>query len=383
MPSKKLTTRQEVEDFVRGCTFYATGGGGLPENGIKSLMSELDAGRMVGWSDISEIPDDALTVCPFLMGSIAPHNEATINEMKGFGMTKGVNPEKERLMKAIQELEIYTGKKFSVVVPIELAGANTPGPMAAGSVLGMITVDGDYTSRAIPEIVQITPNYKGKNCLPIASVDEWGNVCIIKESTSLRVAERIGKLISAAGYGLAGQAGIILTGKELKETVIPGTLTECYELGKFIREMREAGRNAVDEMVKMLGGWVLAKGEITAKDDSDKEGYYWGYVTIKGEHEYKGDTYKTWFKNENHIVWKNETPYVMSPDIISTVDLETGEPIPNPKIKVGQKVALIGMKCKPVLRCKECYEVLTPQYFGYDIPYIPIEEVMKKAETKK
>lgn len=383
MPSKKLTTQQEVEDFVRGCTFYATGGGGLPENGIRSLVSELEAGRAIGWVDMSEIPDDALTVCPFLMGSIAPHDDATINEMKGFGMTKGVNPEKERLMKAIQELEIYTGKKFSVVVPIELAGANTAGPMAAGSGLGMITVDGDYTSRAIPEIVQITPNYKGKNCLPIASVDEWGNVCIIKESTSLRVAERIGKLISAAGYGLAGQAGIILTGKELKETVIPGTLTESYKLGKFIRETREAGKNVVDEMVKMLGGWVLAKGEITAKDDSDELGYYWGDVTITGENDFEGDTYKFWFKNENHVVWKNDVPYVMSPDIISTVDLETGEPIPNPKIKVGQKVALIGMKCKPVLRCKECYEVLTPQYFGYDIPYVPIEEVMEKGETSK
>jgi DUF917 family protein len=383
MPSKKLTTHQDIEDFVRGCTFYATGGGGLPENGIRSLISELDAGRSVEWVDVSEIPDDVLTVCPFLMGSIAPHNETTINEMKSFGMTNSVNLEKERLMKAIQELEIYTGKKFSVVVPIELAGANTPGPMAAGSVLGMVTVDGDYTSRAIPEIVQITPNYKGKNCLPIASVDEWGNVCIIKESTSLRVAERIGKMISAAGYGLAGQAGIILTGKELKETVIPGTLTECYELGKFIRETRETPKNVVDEMVKMLGGWVLAKGEITAKDDYDKDGYYWGNVTITGGQDYTGDIYKFWFKNENHVVWKNEVPYVMSPDIISTVDLETGEPIPNPKIKVGQKVALVGMKCKPVLRCKECYEVLTPQYFGYDIPYVPIEEVMKKVETNK
>lgn len=377
MFSKKLTTRQEVEDFVRGCTFYATGGGGLPENGIRSLMSELEAGREIGWVNVNEIPDDAISVCPFLMGSIAPHDEDTLKEMESFGMVEGVNPEKERLMKAIQELEKYTNRKFSVVVPIELAGANTAGPMAAGAALGMITVDGDYTSRAIPEIVQITPNYKGKNCLPIASVDEWGNVSIIKEAISLRVAERIGKMISAAAYGLAGQAGMILTGEELKDVVIPGTLTESYELGKFIRETREAGKDVVNEMVNMLDGWILAKGEIVYKDDYDKDGYYWGDVTVKGEHEFSGDTFKFWFKNENHIVWKNDKPYVTSPDIISTVDLETGEPIPNPKIEVGQKVALIGVKCKPALRTKECYAVLTPEYFGYDIPYIPIEKVMK------
>lgn len=217
MPTFQLRSRTDVEDFVRGCTFYATGGGGLPENGINSLMSELETGREIGWTDINEIHDDSLSVCPFLMGSIAPHDEATKKEMKSFGMTESVNTEKDRLMKAVQELEKYTNRKFDIIVPIELAGANTSGPMAAGTALGMITVDGDYTSRAIPEIVQITPNYHGKNCLPIASVDEWGNISIIKESTSLKVAERIGKMISAAAYGLAGQAGIILTGKELKE----------------------------------------------------------------------------------------------------------------------------------------------------------------------
>ena len=42
-----LKNRQEIEDFVRGCTFYGTGGGGLPENGIDSLVSELEKGREV------------------------------------------------------------------------------------------------------------------------------------------------------------------------------------------------------------------------------------------------------------------------------------------------------------------------------------------------
>ena len=67
MATKYLNNRQEVEDFVRGCTFYGTGGGGLPKNGIESLMSEIENGNKVGWVDVSEIDDDAITVCPFLM----------------------------------------------------------------------------------------------------------------------------------------------------------------------------------------------------------------------------------------------------------------------------------------------------------------------------
>ena len=375
MATIRLKNLQEVTDFVRGCTFYATGGGGLPENGIESLMSEIDDKGSVGWTDISEIPDDELAVCPFLMGSIAPHDEATLKEMAGFGFTEGINKEKQRLAKAVQELEIYTGKKIGIVVPIELAGANTSGPISAGSSLNMLAIDGDYCGRAIPEILQITPYLNDKECLPVASVDEWDNVCIIKGATNLRVVERIGKLISSGGYGLAGQAGFIMTGKELKETVIPGTLTLAYEVGKYIREAREAGLSDMPKLVaEKVGGWVIAEGSVTNFEDDDRLGYYWGTTTIKSV---DGDEYKIWFKNENHVCWKNDQPYIFSPGLICVVDRYTGEPIPNPKMRNAKDVAIIALPCSPKLREEKIKNVLCPKYFGFeDIEYVPVEEVL-------
>lgn len=373
MATKRLTTKQEVEDFVRGCTFFATGGGGLPKNGIRSLMTELEAGNNIGWVDVSEISDDAMSCCPFLMGSIAPHNENVIKEMASYGMTDetSVNPEGERMAKAIEELEAYSKKKFSVVVPIELAGANTAAAMAAAAKRGMVTVDGDYTGRAIPEIVQITFNYNGHNLLPVASVDEWNNICIIKSANNPRTTEHIGKLISVAGYGLAGQAGMALDGKNLRKTVIPGTLSECYAAGKLLRESKEAGLDPVTELMKKLNGYELGRGIITAKDDYDADGYYWGTVTVDcGKTELK-----YWFKNENHIVWKNGEPYITSPDIIAAIDLETGEPVPNPLSYVGQKIALVALPCKPQQKDSK---LLTPRYFGFNIDHIPVEEIMGK-----
>ena len=376
MATKKLTNIQEATDFVRGCTFYATGGGGLPENGIESLMSEINEKGFVQITDISEIPDDAVAVCPFLMGSIAPHDEATLKEMAGFGFIDGVNKEKARLAKAIQELEAYTGVKTTVVVPIELAGANTSGPISAGSSLGMMAVDGDYCGRAIPEILQITPYLYDRKWIPVASVDEWDNVCIIKKATNLRVVERIGKLISAGAYGLAGQAGFIMSGKELKETVIAGTLSKSYELGKFIREAQEAHLDHIPQKIaEKVGGWVLAEGKRTDFEDEDRIGYYWGTTTIQSD---AGDEYKIWFKNENHVCWKNGEPFVSSPDLICVVDRHTGEPIPNPKMRQAQEVAIIVLPCDERLRQDKIKKVLDPQYFGFeDISYVPVEERMK------
>lgn len=376
MATKKLTNIQEATDFVRGCTFYATGGGGLPENGIESLMSEINEKGFVQITDISEIPDDAVAVCPFLMGSIAPHDEATLKEMAGFGFIDGVNKEKARLAKAIQELEAYIGVKTTVVVPIELAGANTSGPISAGSSLGMMAVDGDYCGRAIPEILQITPYLYDRKWLPVASVDEWDNVCIIKKATNLRVVERIGKLISAGAYGLAGQAGFIMSGKELKETVIAGTLSKSYELGKFIREAQEAHLDHIPQKIaEKVGGWVLAEGKRTDFEDEDRIGYYWGTTTIQSD---AGDEYKIWFKNENHVCWKNGEPFVSSPDLICVVNRHTGEPIPNPKMRQAQEVAIIVLPCDERLRQDKIKKVLDPQYFGFeDISYVPVEERMK------
>ncbi|WP_313758099.1 DUF917 domain-containing protein [Tissierella sp.] len=374
MATKRLTNRVEVEDFVRGCTFYGTGGGGLPSNGIDSLMSEIEKGNEVGWIDVNEIDDDTITVCPFLMGSIAPHTDEVKKEMEGFGLTDSINKEKERLGKAVAELSKYTGKKIGAVVPIELGGANTPGPLAAGILNGIPCVDGDYTGRAIPEILQTTPYINGKVLWPVASVDEFDNICIIDKAINYRMVERIGKLIASGAYGLAGQAGFLMTGKEMKEIIIPGTLTECYELGKMIRESREKGLNPIEEIIKKLDGYLLAKGTVTGKDTEDKLGYYWGTHTITGKEGFEDNIYKIWFKNENHIMWENDKPIITSPDIIVAVDAKTGEPYANPVLKVGDEVCVIGLKAREIFKSEKGIGVLGPRYFGYDIDYKPIEE---------
>lgn len=368
-----LKNRQEIEDFVRGCTFYGTGGGGLPENGIDSLVSELEKGKEVGWIDIDDISDDDLTVCPFLMGSIAPHTEQTIKEMASFGLGTVKNKQKDCLAIAIQELSNYIGKKVHALIPIELGGANTPGCIAAGLITGIPTIDGDYTGRAIPEISQTTPYLYDKSLLPITSVDAWGNVCIIKDSTSYPLAERMGKFLSAASYGLTGDAGFTMIGKEVREVIIPGTLTECYNIGKLIRETREAGKDPIAEITKLLGGWIISRGKVVKKEWEDRVGYYWGTHTIAGEGEFKGDMIKIWFKNENHICWKNGEVLVTSPDIITVVDVVTGEPLANPKVSEGDKVAVVGLKARPMFRSKKGIGILGPKAFGFDYDYVPIE----------
>ena len=102
---------------------------------------------------------------------------------------------------AIQELERYSGAKIRLIIPMEPGGRNMPNPMSSGSRLGIPLADGDYTGRAIPEIIQIVPCIAGCKPWPATSVDPWGNVVIIRESVNPPMAERIGKHLAVAAFG--------------------------------------------------------------------------------------------------------------------------------------------------------------------------------------
>lgn len=365
---------QDVEDFVRGATFLGTGGGGDPKKGLGFLKETLEEFGEIRWVNPTEIADDIWVATPYYMGSIAPPTEEQKQKMQKLGLVKKAT---ERVLpEAVKELEEYTGEKIEGLVPVELGGLNTPGPIDAALRLGIPVIDGDYAGRAIPEICQTTPPMFGMDVTPIASVDEWGNKAIIKSAVNAELAEMIGKLISIAGFGLVGQTAYLMSGKDMKRVIIPGTLTKSLELGRTIRKAREQGKDPVKAAAEYLGGWVLFKGKVVKKEWRDAEGYMWGTTYIEGIDEFSGHKFKIWFKNENHITWLDEEPYVTSPDIIEVVELKTAEPITNTDLNEGTMVAVVGAKCNEKLRTQEGLAVLGPKHFGFDIEYRPIEKLV-------
>jgi DUF917 family protein len=369
-----IRSDQEFADFVRGCTFMGTGGGGNPKDGIAWLKGVRDDGMEISWVKPDEIPDDAWTVCPFLMGSIAPLTEETKARMKRLGL--GGDAYKSIQAESVRLLEEHMGVKVGAIVPIELGGSNTAGAVGAAARLGIPVVDGDYTGRAIPEVPQTTPYLAGLPLWPISSVDKYGNRAVITESTGYEMAERIGKFIAAASFGLAGQAGFLCKGSEMKKVVIPGTLSKCLKIGRSIRTSREGGRDPVNEAVMELEGWLLFEGTVSKKEWEDKEGYYWGTHTVSGQSEFNGSELKVWFKNENHMSWLNGKPYVASPDMLIVVDRESGEPFMNADIAEGAQVAVIGLRAIEQFRSPKGLDILGPSHFGFETGYTPIEDLV-------
>ena len=139
MPTIRLTTRTEADDFIRGLTFMGTGGGGRPEAGRENLYRHIDKGQAVGWTDLSELDDDVYACCAFTMGSTAPRPpDFRDREWPEYG-TRDMG---SALPRAVRELEEYTGTRVSVIYALELGAANTTGPIHCAAELGLTVADG-------------------------------------------------------------------------------------------------------------------------------------------------------------------------------------------------------------------------------------------------
>jgi len=375
VPRRRLTSMRDCEDLISGGLFMGTGGGGWAEEGMEVFTAALEEGLEIEWVDEDDISDDAWTITPYGMGTIAPTSPETKEEIDRLGL---VDRLRQRSMEvAVREMEEYMQVRIGVIVPIELGASSTSIPLVTGARLGIPVVDGDYSGRAVPEEMQGTPYLYDKKGWPFTSVDRWGNVCIVKQACNLHMMERTGKMLSVAAYGECDMAAYLLPGHEMKQILVRDTLTKCLELGRTIRQARERAEDPVAASLKFTGGWLLFEGEVVKKEWEDRAGYMFGTTYIEGKAEFKGHALKVWFKNENHVSWLDDEPFVTSPDLVVIVDRTSGEGITNTLLQAGQEVAVIGVKGLEAFRSEKGLAGAGPRYFGFDIDYVPVEERME------
>jgi len=376
MPAGKITNMQDGEDLVLGCLILGTGGGGKADRGLKLIEEALNEGLELSWVDADEIPDDALTVQPYGMGSVAPVSDETLQEIAQAGLEETIGL--RSMTEAIKELGLYLGKPIGGIVPAEPGAANLPEPLVSGARLGIPVVDGDYAGRCIPEEMQTTPFLTGKKSYPFVSVDRWGDITICKQTQNPLMLERIGKMLAVAAFEGTSIAATPLPGKEMKDILVRGTVSLCMQIGRAVRAARQAGGDPIEAVLKVTGGWRLFEGVVRRKDWEDRDGYMFATISVSGSGEFQGHELKVWVKNENHVSWLDGRPYVCSPDIL-TLAYEDGTGTSNATIAEGEKVVAIGMKGVEAFRTPYGLDhAAGPRYFGFDIDYTPVEELVWK-----
>ena len=104
-----------------------------------------------------------------------------------------------------------------------------------------------------------------------------------------------------------------------------------------------------------------------------------GSLEIEGTDTSGGHRMRAWFKNEIHVTWIDDRPWVCSPDLVTLVDPGTGRGFTNTEIDVGDRVVAVGMPGLEIFRRPDLLlKGSGPAYFGFDVPYFPIEQLLEE-----
>ena len=337
-----------------GAAILGTGGGG--NQYVGRLLAEQAIRRYgpVEVVGVDEVPDNALAAFSAMMGAPTVMIEKI--------------PRGDELERAFRALQERLGRQLSHVVPAEVGGINSMLPIAAAATLRLPLVDGDGMGRAFPEIQMCTPTVYGISATPMALADEKGNAVVI-DTVDNHWTERLSRSITV-DFGCTALIALYpLTGAQVRQSLIPATLSLAERLGQIVRRAE-----GIDGVLVEVRGVRLFDGKVADVERRTVGGFARGQARLEGLDGDTGSTLTLRFQNEHLIAVRNENVVATVPDLIIVLDADTGEPITTEELRYGFRVAVVAAPCDERWRTPAGLELVGPRYFGYDVEYIPIEE---------
>ncbi|MEM1817013.1 MAG: DUF917 domain-containing protein [Desulfurococcaceae archaeon] len=361
-----ITSIDDAEKLVLGATILGTGGGGDPREGLSMLKGVLEEGKKIDVITLEELPENSLIVVPYYVGSIAPG----LKPKKGIKIADAIG-------RAFETMEKELDTRIGAVIASELGGANTPVALSIAARLGIPAIDGDLLGRAAPELHQCTVHIFNIPMYPSVVVSETGNVVVVKEYADIDDYEAIARYLSVLSGKFVAVVDTPMKKGDAEKAVVRGTLSKCLRLGSAVLRARARRRDPVRKMARVLEGWVVFRGIVESYRWRDEGGFLKGEAVVKGLYRYEGRTLKSWIMNEHIMVWLDEKPLVMPPDLFMLV-ADDGTPVTNTELKEGMVVNGVAAKAPAVWRTQRGLELFGPKHFGFDYDYVPVEELIKQ-----
>jgi DUF917 family protein len=347
----------ELNDLAVGATVLGTGGGGDPYVGRLMAAEAIRRYGPVTLIDPDELDPETLVLPVGMMG--AP--TVMVEKLPG-GF---------ELAAATEALETFLGERAGAVMATEAGGINSTLAICVAAARGIPLVDADLVGRAFPELQMCTPTLYGTQACPMSLADDKGNASIL-EAVSNRWAERLARAMTIEMGCWSLIALYPLRGRQVAVECVQNTPSTLIAIGAASRIARAENRDPIDAICEVTNGIRLWRGKVLDVARKTVGGFARGEVTIG---ELTGErTLTVGFQNEFLVARTGDEVLATTPDLISMLDLETGEPITTEGLRYGHRVAVIGIPGDARWRTPAGLEVVGPTYFGYDIPYVPLEE---------
>ena len=355
----RLIGPENIEDIALGAAVLGTGGGGDPYIGKLMAIQSIREFGPVRLVEPDEIPDESMVAHSAMMGAPTVMVEKL--------------PNGREIVNAFRALEAYLGRTLDYTTSAEAGGLNSTMPFTVAARLGIPMVDADGMGRAFPELQMVTPTMYGIAATPMAIADDKGNSALIN-AVSNRWTETMARTVTIDMGSTALIALYPMTGRQLKEAMVPGTLTKAEQIGRAIREARVLHRDPIETVAEVTGGVVIFRGKVTDVQRRTEGGFARGEATFAGTGDDEGNRLSLHFQNENLVASRDGEIVVSVPDLITVLDAETGHPITTEGLRYGFRVVILGIPCYEKWRTPAGLALVGPRYFGYDVDYVPVEQ---------
>jgi DUF917 family protein len=354
---------EDMHAVALGAAVLGTGGGGDPYIGKLMAMQAIRAHGPVRLIDVDELPDDALIVPAAMMGAPTVMVEKL--------------PSGTEIVDAFRALETFLGRKIDAVLCGEAGGMNSTIPFVVAAETGLPLVDGDGMGRAFPELQMVTFTLHGVRATPMTMADDKGN-SILLETIDNAWTERLARSVTIDMGGSALISFYAMDGATAKRAIIRGTVGLAADIGDAIATARREKRSAIAATRELLNGIELFRAKIVDVERRTEGGFARGLARLEGIEDDAGRTFEIEFQNEFLIAREaadRGAPRALctTPDLITLLDADGGEPITTESLRFGFRVVALGIPCDPQWRTDEGLGLVGPRYFGYDLDYVPVE----------
>lgn len=348
-------SRNDVIDILVGAMLYGGGGGGELSEGLALIDRATAAGKRFRMASLDDMPDDALICTPYLLGAVSDLPEGTD------ALIDGKTPP---ILAAYARLADHVGQPIQGAVPCELGGSNTAVPFYVAAMADSVVVDADPAGRAVPEI---THSAYALADLPVGAVvtaNVRGETTLLDGIASDARAEEIVRALARLSGNDIAAIDHTLPAKTLRPGLLTGTLSQARKIGEVLRKGRSQPMALPGQVADAAGGVVLFEGVVTHSQSQVDHGFTIGSFDVAGTAEWEGQTFRVDLKNENMVGRLDGVPVVTIPEIISVLDLETGEVVTNPNVHLSRKVAILALPAPAVFLTKHGMDVFGPTYAG-------------------
>ncbi len=370
-PDATKLSADDLEDALVGSSYLGTGGGGSLDEARKLIAKDLDAGLTFTALPVAALKDTDRVACPYGLASLAETSDEMQERLDAIE-----NKVEVPVQAAFEALEKHLDQKFAGVILGEIGPLSLAEGLSISARLGVPALDADTVGRAVPEINQHSVKVAGIPLTPIGAATPFGDEMVVETLGDPTRAEDILRSVAVVSRE-CGVADSPITGELAKKegTLVTESLTLARKIGAAVRGATASGGDAIEAAREAGDGYMLFTGTVAGTEWKDEDGFLQGTVMLTGTGEFAGQAFETEVKNEHLVARRDGKVVATCPDLISIIDVKSGDGIVNPGYEDGQAVAVLGFKCDPIWRSEAGLEVFSPGYFGYDLDYVPIENL--------